>query len=182
MTKKLRIVLGILVIIGLFSGCNESSNLNVENVKNSTELNSNQFEGGSTTEDVAINMGETGVVMHLENDTEFKDKEGITVTEAPTVKVEVNKNIVQTTTKINFQANGEDVIPNKAVSLNIPVPQGAKAGDKVKLELSTDNSTAKKLIVVTVKLDGTITITVDPQQFAGQFVVRIDIEQDNSTN
>jgi len=103
-----------------------------------------------------------------------------TITETPKLVVKAEKS-TEARTEVSFILDdGTKVIPTEPVKISIPAPAGAKAGDKVEIDVA-DGITAdtSKLTLFMVGNDGRISLFIAPRVFRGAnvyvviFVVRL---------
>jgi len=187
MNKKMRLVIASLLAVGFFVGCTGDAGTSTPAVVtiNATQaVDETAFDAGTgaITKETTIKAGDTGTKMVLSEGTVFKDASGKRVTKAPVAEVIVKKSETKATTTINFEVDGKKVTPTESVVISVPAPKGAKAGDRVQIEVPDDGSITKKLIIVIVKPDGTVDIRVFPKAFEKTIVIIVEIRKDTSTN
>jgi len=188
--KLIILAIGLLSFIGC--GSSSSSSPSVTESEVTKEISRDSFDNttGVITDETTMTMGEskeTATTINISEGTQFiSSKSGEVVNDIPSVKVTTTKKSKESSTTIGFEtADGKKVIPTEPITASIPAPAGAKTGDRVQIEVPNGIKAAKmsqKLITVTVKLDGTIEIVIDPDQFKNQFVIRIIVELDEATN
>lgn len=183
--KKFIVLLATVVAIGLFSGCiGDSSSSGVVKTDGSSEMNSTSFDEttGAVTKATEIKVGNTNTSMNISEGTVLQDEDGNPITKAPTLKVNNEKDSKEAKTTLDFNVDGKKVIPTEPVVVSVPAPAGAKAGDRVQIEVPDDGSITNKLIFVIVKADGTIDIRLFPKAFRKKIVIVVVIIKDKSTN
>ena len=177
-------LIGLVVTMGLFFGCNGNSKSSTETTKATQVMDATAFDSatGAVTSDTDIKAGKTGVVMNIPSGTVLQDENGNPITKAPTTDVKVEKDSKKATTTLDFTVDGKRVIPTEPIVISVPAPKGAKAGDEVEIKVPDDGSIQEKLIIVIVKSDGTVDIRVFPKAFKKIIVIIVMIKTDKSTN
>jgi Cu/Zn superoxide dismutase len=187
MKKTIRLAIGLLLAVGLFTGCDgdvTSSTPTVITTEAIAVIDTNVFDTatGAVTTETAIEAGDTGTTMSIPAGTVLQDIDGNPITEAPSLEVKAEKSATEASTTINFEVDGKKVVPTESVVFSVPAPDGAKAGDIVQIEVPDDGSITQKLIFVLVKADGTVDIRVFPAAFTKTIIIVVKVQADNSTN
>jgi len=207
MTKTISSLLSIFAISILIIGCGSSNTTEKEPTEITTPtsrgtisntLDSSQISEGVITDDVTISVAtsdnKSTATVTLTDGTKFTDLNGNELDNVfPKLELDqaigdlaANSNVTQKVqTKIELtDADGNRIIPTKAVTLKIKAPSNAKPGDKVKVSVpnSTSKSTTQeKLIIITIDENGFVTVTIFPELFGDLLVVIIIIEQPTVT-
>ena len=186
-------LIGLVVTMGLFFGCNGNSKSSTETTKATQAMDEAVFDSatGAVKKETDIKAGKTGVVMSIPEGTVLQDIDGNPITKAPTATVKTEKDTKEAKTTIDFTVDGKRVIPTEPVVISIPAPKGAKPGDTVQIEVPDDGSISEKsleskiqqkLVFFIINANGTIDIRVFPNAFKNQIVLVVIIKTDNSTN
>jgi hypothetical protein len=170
-------------------------------------LTDEQFDNGAVIDTVTVkavdkNKSKTLAEVTIPKDTEFKDSKGDLLDTPPVIKVEAKeivekvvkdnrveskKNKVETKLEIKDQ-KGNNVVPNKPIETKVKLPEDAKVGDKVKVNIPDGVKIVKnkrlmthRIITITIKQTGFITVSIEPNVFKKSTVVKIVIEKADYT-
>ena len=174
-------------------------------------LNNDQFDDGVVKEDIVVEATAKNketeeevklVEVKIPAETEFTDEKGEALDTPPVIEIEAQeteekivkndkvtatKNVVETNIEIKTKDGGA-AIPSEPITTKVKLPEDAKVGDKVKVELPDGVEVDKnakllspRLITITLKKTGYLTITIQPNVFKKSTVVKIVIEKEKYT-
>jgi len=161
-------------VLLLMVGCGSLYN-NTEAVtkvaETTKELARENFAQGVITQEIIIPVkttsGETLSSITLAADTQFEDKDGQAVTEAPKLVIET----VQSTSSslnISFQdSRGNQLKPTKDIVVEMLAPAGAKDGDRIEIDIpdNTGKLTKQEKLTIVMVMNGKIVFTISINSF-----------------
>jgi len=166
--------------------CNSSSTVVAELNEKIPETN---FQQGLITKDTTIKVETEDKkllsTVTIKKDTQFENKDGIAITEIPSISVKTTQLEETSNSTIKFtNRKGEVVAPNKPFKVAIKAPTNAKVGDRVKIGIPDGSSTQiQKVIIRVVDKNGFISveITINDPQYA-RTVITIAVLGNGATN
>jgi hypothetical protein len=183
-------LIAIIISASFFIGCGGGSSQYTKTTEasGSKTIDTTTFDEntGAVIKDTTLDINSTQTTVTIPEGTVFTDNESNPITQPPVVKVKVAKNRVNTKAELQvISTNGEKIIPTEPVKVSVPVPNGVKPGDTVKVEVpsSSKNGNIEKLILIVVDKDGKVSVMVAPDIFKDRTVILIVVEApEASTN
>ncbi len=157
------------ILILVFIGCGSSSNTNSnDNGVVSSEyklVNSEISEDGTVKKDIEVDLADK-TKLKLPEGTKLTNEDGDYVSTSPIVKLfKYDSGKIE----LKFEdENGNKLVPTEPVEVSIKAPDGAKAGDKVKLDVPSAEDKQKrqnKLTLYIVDANGYLNVLIFPDIF-----------------
>jgi len=161
------------LIMFIFIGCGSNSSDGVVSTK--YKLSESEFsDDGTIKRDLKVDLSDK-MSLKVPEGTKLTDENGNVVTTPPVIELAQSDS---GEAKIKFSdENGNKLIPTEPVEMSIKAPDGAKAGDKVKLDIpEAEDSSAKRLNKLTLYIvdeNGFINVVILPNVFKRMDVVAV---------
>jgi hypothetical protein len=192
MNKKIIQIFCALLLSFFTIGCQNNEDCNCLSAVKSEiieRIPETSFQEGLIIKETPIELrsenNELLAIIILQEDTQFEDKNGVAITEAPILVATIIKESDINELVITFtNIDGEIVIPTKHFNVEIKAPSSAEPQDRVKVEIQEGSSVKNpQVIIPVVSQDGFVVLEITINDHSNAtIIINISVLGNGATN